>query len=103
LQNKTSSAVQLKHLPTGIVVKVQATRSREQNRKLARQMLAERIEVLEKGDESRVAVVGETKRKRKSSAVKKSKRKYKALEAAKNDDVRVGEEDIQATTTDNAK
>lgn len=66
-------------------------------------MLAERIEVLEKGDESRVAVVGETKRKRKSSAVKKSKRKYKALEAAKNDDVRVGEEDIQATTTDNAK
>lgn len=66
-------------------------------------MLAERIEVLEKGAESRVAVVGETKRKRKSSAVKKSKRKYKALEAAKSDDVRVGEEDIQATTTDNAK
>jgi len=46
-------------------------------------MLADRLEVLEKGSESRVAVVGETKRKRKSSAVKKSKRKYKALEAAK--------------------
>lgn len=46
-------------------------------------MLAERIEVLEKGDKSRVAVVGETKKKRKSSAVKKSKRKYRALDEAK--------------------
>jgi len=41
------------------------------------------VELLEKGKESRVAVVGETKRKRKSSAVKKSKRKYKLLEDEK--------------------
>ncbi|KAK0100092.1 hypothetical protein ONS95_013096 [Cadophora gregata] len=81
--NKTSSAVQLKHIPTGMVLKVQATRSRTQNRKIARQMLAERVEELEKGKESRVAVVGETKRKRKSSAVKKSKRKYRLLDEAK--------------------
>lgn len=47
-------------------------------------MLADRVEELEKGKESRVAVVGETKKKRKSSAVKKSKRKYKLLDAAKN-------------------
>lgn len=46
-------------------------------------MLAERVEEIEKGKESRVAVVGETKRRRKSSAVKKSKRKYRALEEAK--------------------
>jgi len=38
---------------------------------------------LEKGKESRIAVVGETKRKKKSSAVKKSKRKYRLLEQAK--------------------
>ncbi|KAE8447371.1 hypothetical protein EG329_010785 [Mollisiaceae sp. DMI_Dod_QoI] len=81
--NKTSSAVQLKHLPTGIVLKVQATRSRTQNRKIARQMLAERVEELERGKESRVAIVGERKKKRKSSAVKKSKRKYRLLEEAK--------------------
>ncbi|KAH8799011.1 peptide chain release factor class I/class II [Hyaloscypha sp. PMI_1271] len=81
--NKTSSAVQLKHIPTGLVLKVQATRSRTQNRKIARQMLAERVEEIEKGKESRVAVVQEVKRKRKSSAVKKSKRKYRALEEAK--------------------
>lgn len=82
-QNKTSSAVQLKHIPTGIVLKVQATRSRTQNRKIARQMLAGRVEELEKGKESRIAVVGETKKKRKSSAVKKSKRKYRLLEEAR--------------------
>lgn len=75
--------MQLKHIPTGMVLKVQATRSRTQNRKIARQMLAERVEELEKGKESRVAVVGETKRKRKSSAVKKSKRKYRQLDEAK--------------------
>jgi len=46
-------------------------------------MLAERLEELEKGKESRVAVVGETKRKKKSSAMKKSKRKYRLLEEAK--------------------
>lgn len=82
-QNKTSSAVQLRHIPTGIVLKVQATRSRSQNRKIARDMLAERVELLEKGAESRVAIVGNVKAKRKSSASKKSKRKYKALDDAK--------------------
>lgn len=82
-QNKTASAVQLKHIPTGLVLKVQHTRSRSQNRKIARAMLAERVELLEKGKESRVAVVGETKRKKKSSAVKKSKRKYRLLDEAK--------------------
>lgn len=46
-------------------------------------MLAERVEEIEKGKESRVAVVREVQRKRKSSAVKKSKRKYRALEEAK--------------------
>ena len=71
-------------MPTGMVVKVQATRSRSQNRKIARQLLAERVEKIEKGAESRVAIVGEVKKKRKSSAVKKSKRKYRLLEAAKN-------------------
>ncbi|KAL3425597.1 peptide chain release factor-like protein, mitochondrial [Phlyctema vagabunda] len=81
--NKTSSAVQLKHLETGTVLKVQATRSRTQNRKIARQMLAERLEILEKGSESRAAKVGEIKRKKKSSATKKSKRKYKLLAEAK--------------------
>ncbi|KAI9742003.1 MAG: hypothetical protein M1834_000392 [Cirrosporium novae-zelandiae] len=81
--NKTSSAVQLKHLPTGIVIKSQATRSRTQNRKIARRILAEKVEQMEKGEESRVGVKTKVKQKRKASADKKKRRKYRALEEAK--------------------
>ncbi|KAL0943941.1 peptidyl-trna hydrolase domain protein [Colletotrichum truncatum] len=78
--NKTSSAVQLKHIPTGIVVKSQATRSRSQNRKIAREVLAQKLDDLRNGDQSRSAIVGEEKRKKAASAAKKSKRKYRKLE-----------------------
>ncbi|PVH98724.1 hypothetical protein DM02DRAFT_470127, partial [Periconia macrospinosa] len=81
--NKTSSAVQLKHIPTGIVVKCQDTRSRTQNRKIARQLLGERIDELELGDQSRTAIKARAKSKKKASADKKKRRKYKALEEAK--------------------
>lgn len=77
--NKTSCAVQLKHLATGIVVKSQHTRSREQNRKFARLMLGERLDELEKGDQSRTAIKTERARVKKASANKKTKRKYKKL------------------------
>ena len=75
----------MKHIRTGLVIKVQETRSRSQNREIARQLLADRIEILEKGSQSRAAVLEATKVKRKSSAIKKSQRKYKALKAAKSD------------------
>lgn len=42
--NKTSACVQLKHLPTGIEVKCQETRSREANRFFARRILADKVE-----------------------------------------------------------
>ena len=41
--NKTSSCVQLRHAPSGCVIKCQQPRAREVNRWLARQELAERI------------------------------------------------------------
>ena len=81
--NKTSSAVQLKHLPTGIVVKSQETRSREQNRKLARNVLAEKLDQLEKGDQSRTAIKAKRATAKKASADKKSRRKYRKLEEEK--------------------
>lgn len=71
--------MQLKHLPTGIVVKCQATRSRTENRKIARQLLATRLDDLARGDESRSAVVGEVRRKKRASAAKKKRRKYRKL------------------------
>ncbi|KAI0005196.1 RF-1 domain-containing protein [Xylariaceae sp. FL0662B] len=81
--NKTNSAVQLRHTPTGIVVKSQATRSRSQNRTIARQLLADRLDDIARGDQSRSAVVGEVKRKKKASSAKKSRRKYRKLEEQK--------------------
>lgn len=42
--NKTASAVVLRHLPTGILVKVQRERSQVLNRFLARRLLAEKLE-----------------------------------------------------------
>jgi protein subunit release factor B len=81
--NKTSCAVQLKHLATGIVVKSQHTRSREQNRKFARLLLGEKLDALEKGEDSRTAIKLDRARTKKASANKKTKRKYKKLEEAK--------------------
>ncbi|KAF3138846.1 hypothetical protein TWF703_004387 [Orbilia oligospora] len=81
--NKTSSAVQLRHIPTGIVVKSQETRSREQNRKIARQLLASKLEDIEKGEQSRNNVINEVKKKKKASKRKKSLRKYRKLEEVK--------------------
>ncbi|OAR05703.1 hypothetical protein LLEC1_04430 [Akanthomyces lecanii] len=87
--NKTNSAVQIKHIPTGIVVKSQATRSRAQNRKHAREILAQRLDDLRNGEQSRAGIVGAVRKKRADSAAKKSRRKYKKLE----------EERTAATTT----
>lgn len=74
--NKTSSAVQLKHLPSGIVVKCQATRSRAQNRKSARKLLAEKLEQMEMGDQSRTALRAELERRKRRGREKKARKKY---------------------------
>lgn len=92
--NKTSSAVQLKHLPTGIVIKCQETRSRSQNRKIARRILGERVDELELGEQSRTAIKQRESSKKKASAMKKKKRKYKALAAKE------GESAVEDTEND---
>lgn len=50
--NKTSTAVYLKHLPTGIEVKIQTSRSQSLNRFLARRQLADELEALRDGKQS---------------------------------------------------
>jgi protein subunit release factor B len=42
--NKTASCVYLKHLPSGLEVSCQESRSREKNREIARSRLCEQIE-----------------------------------------------------------
>jgi protein subunit release factor B len=69
----------LTHIPTGIVVKCQATRSKSQNYTIARRLLAEKVEFLQKGDKSRAVKVLAHKSKKKRSADKKKRRKYRQL------------------------
>jgi protein subunit release factor B len=92
--NKTNSACQLTHIPTGIVVKSQATRSRSQNHNIARRILAEKIELLEKGDQSRAAIKTAVASKRKASKRKKALRKYRKLGEGKEEDGVEVEEDV---------
>lgn len=50
--NKNSNCVVLKHKPTGIVIKCHESRCVEDNRKFARSKLAEKLDIIENGNES---------------------------------------------------
>jgi peptide chain release factor len=73
--NKTSTAVYLKHVPSGIEVKVQSSRSQALNRFVARRLLAERLEAMiedrRSAEEQRVARIRRQKRKRSKRAKEK--------------------------------
>jgi len=55
--NKTSSAVYLRHLPTGIEIKMQQDRSQTVNRFLAWRLLADRVEARQTGKDPQAAEV----------------------------------------------
>jgi peptide chain release factor len=66
--NKTSTCVMLLHRPTGLQVKCQATRHQALNRFLARRLLFDKIEALQKGyvatERTRIERIRRQKRKR---------------------------------------
>uniref|UniRef100_A0A8C2UEY0 Mitochondrial translation release factor in rescue n=1 Tax=Coturnix japonica TaxID=93934 RepID=A0A8C2UEY0_COTJA len=72
--NKTSNCVVLKHVPTGIVVKCHQTRSVEKNRKIAREILQEKVDLFYKGEESDVY------KEKKAAERKKQEKKRRAKE-----------------------
>lgn len=73
--NKTSTAVYLKHVPTGVEVKMQQERSQALNRFLARRALADKLEARLRGEQSaeaaRVAKLRRQKRRRSRRAQEK--------------------------------
>jgi protein subunit release factor B len=84
--NKVSTAVTLRHLPSGVSVTVQDSRSQAMNRKLARERLLDAIEDRQRSARRVQIAVREKERRRKSprpAALKKkileSKRKRGAL------------------------
>ena len=76
--NKTSSAVYLRHLPTGLEVKMQKERSQALNRFLAWRLLAEKVEELQAGKSLRHQQI-EKKRKQKSRRLRRTKKKESEL------------------------
>ncbi|RKP34110.1 peptide chain release factor class I/class II, partial [Dimargaris cristalligena] len=74
--NKTNNRVQLRHLPSGIIIECQETRSLEQNRKIARKRLIAKLDELHNGDQSKIAKKLDKVRKRKSRKRQKTKKKY---------------------------
>lgn len=72
--NKTSNCVVLKHVPSGLVVKCHQTRSVDQNRKLARKILQEKVDVFYNGENSPVC------REKREAEKKKRERKKRAKE-----------------------
>ena len=79
--NKTATCVYLKHLPTGIEVKVQQERSQVLNRFLARRILANRIEQMILGKQSEEEQKREKIRRQKRRRTRRAKEKM--LEAKK--------------------
>jgi len=77
--NKTSSAVQLFHRPTGIEVKTQAHREQSRNRMIAWKLLVLKLEERVKGKDSKLQK--EIFKIRKQKARRNRKSKEKMLEA----------------------
>lgn len=73
--NKTSTCVYLRHLPTGIEVKCQQERSQSLNRFLARRILADKIEEMVLGRESKERQRIEKLRRQKRKRSKRAKEK----------------------------
>ena len=77
--NKTSSVVRLSHEPSGVAVKVGESRSREENRWLARRMLAETI--LEREHKRKSAARQKAEKIRRQKRRRSRRQKQKMLDA----------------------
>ena len=77
--NKSSTCVNLKHIPTGIIVKFQGERTQSLNRFFARRELVSRIEKVKLGKKSGSEIKAEKLRKQKMKRKKRSTVKYDSL------------------------
>lgn len=75
--NKTASCVVLKHRPSGIVIKCQDTRSLQDNRRIARKRLKDRLDLQLNGDASRLGAKGVRRRERKATQRRKALRRIR--------------------------
>ena len=72
--NKTSSCVYLRHVPTGVAVKMQQERSQRLNRYYARKRMCELLELKKLGQESPAAMKAERIRRQKQRRRRRSQK-----------------------------
>ena len=89
---KTAVCVRLKHLPTGIEVRVQRERSQRVNRYLARRKLCEKLESALLGDQAPAERAAEKKRRQKARRARRRKAKEREPDSR-----------TSASTTDNSQ
>ncbi|TYZ69241.1 hypothetical protein PybrP1_007430 [[Pythium] brassicae (nom. inval.)] len=84
--NKVRNCVLLKHTPTGLLVRCQKTRSLDDNRRVARKLLAQKLDDHLNGALSARSLKFARLRKRKASKKAKSRQKYAAAGERSDDD-----------------
>jgi len=81
--NKTSTCVQIKHIPTGIVVRAERERSQGLNRFLALRLLVSKIEDKILGKKSSEQLNREKNRKQKKRRYRRAKKKLESISVSK--------------------
>jgi protein subunit release factor B len=83
--NKTSNRVSLLHVPTGLRVECQDTRSLQQNRKIARKRLRLKLDEYLNGSQSRTSLAAQKAAAKKLKSKARSRSRQKLKREANND------------------
>ena len=76
-----------------MVIKCQETRSREENRRIARRLLVRKLDVLQNGEESMDGIKKWKQIRKNKNREKKSRRKYRRLDEEKSEKLNEDEGD----------
>ena len=103
--NKVRNCVALKHTPTGIIIQCQHTRSLENNRRIGRKRLLEKLDEIMNGTKSQKNIKIAKVQRKKAAKSAKSRKKYttKTSDDSDNDDEEGSIEDENQSKDEQAR